>query len=188
MKVSYSKKLNTIAIASATLLMSSIFVPAASAEVIHRSSPSDFSRVAFVNALKDDYLSQACRSNNLGDLLSKSYGDFVGNQDNQFKDQYWYQFTDDAGRLSSHSKSWSKWLKKNRSKFPKSARASVSALSRDLTKEIRILKSLVNAPTMDDLYFAWNQYDRHLFNASYSSGQIRKALKLPSRIGINACP
>jgi hypothetical protein len=169
-------------------LMSSVFVPAASAEAIQRSSPSDFSRIVFVNALKDDYLSKACRSNNLGDLLSESYGDFLSNQDNQFSDQYWYQFTDDASQLSSHSKSWSKWLKKNRSKFPKSGRASVSALSRELTKEAQILNSLMNSPTMDDLYFAWNQYDRHQFSTSYSSGQIRKALKLPSRIGIGACP
>ena len=188
MKITYRIKVRASALALATILMSWVIVPAASADAIQSASTASFSRVAIVNALKDDYLSQACRSNNLVDLLYESYADFIGSQGNQFSDRYWKQFTDDASKLSNYSKSYSKWLKKNRAKFPRSVRADVSNMSRELTKEAQILQSLINAPTMDDLYFAWDQFDRHLYSTSYSSGQIRKALRLPSRIGLDACP
>jgi hypothetical protein len=152
------------------------------------SAPNPYTKLLIVKALKDDYLDKACKSNHLVDLLYESYSDFINSEESGFRDQYWERFNQDSESLKSHARFFSKWLAKNKGKFPKSARKSVSTMASELKKEVRLLNALTNSENMEELYFAWDNFDSHLFNTSYASGKIRKSLKLPDRNRINSCP
>ena len=149
--------------------------------------PKVTSKVKVSYNVKDGYLNRACRVNLLSDVF---YTSFINWQNSvisgSFVDQSRNRFVTDAKALQKQHKKTIRYLKKNKSKFPKSARKSIDRVVTGQQAEIAIIDNILNASNWEGEDFEWENFLRNRTFSASSSGQIRKSLKLP-RKGLG-CP
>jgi len=141
------------------------------------------------NGLKEDYLKRICKNNLLTGLFVDSYFNWLTSSYSGYSDQYWNQFSLDAQNLIRQSQAQSKWMKKNQSKFPSSARKAVATYISSNDAQTSNIQAMLNSRSNGDLVsFEYNNWSRGQSFTANASGKIRKALRLPPRGSSDGCP